>query len=278
MTPRRPRLVPPAGACDTHMHVYDAAVPSAPGGPPIPGHFPAARYREMQARLGLERVIVVQPNAYLDDNRVTLDAIRALGAGARGVGVVKPGVSDAEIERLAQGGIVAQRIFHLPNGAVSLAQMDEVMARVHPFGWHANIQLDGRELPQYEAQIARLPGKFVIDHTGKYLEPVAPDHAAFKALLRLVDTGRCWVKLSAPYETSRTGAPGYADVARLAQALARHAPERMLWASNWPHPSAPPDAVPDDADLLDLLLEWAPDETVRRKILVDNPAALYGFA
>lgn len=278
MTPRRPRLVPPAGACDTHMHVYDAAVPSAPGGPPIPGHFPAARYREMQARLGLARVIVVQPNAYQDDNRVTLDAIRALGAGARGVGVVKPGVSDAEIERLAQGGIVAQRIFHLPNGAVSLAQMDEVMARVHSFRWHANIQLDGRELPQYEAQIARLPGKFVIDHTGKYLEPVAPDHAAFKALLRLVDTGRCWVKLSAPYETSRTGAPGYADVARLAQALARHAPERMLWASNWPHPSAPPDAVPDDADLLDLLLEWAPDETVRRKILVDNPAALYGFA
>ena len=278
MTARRPRLAVPTGACDTHMHVYDAAVPSAPGGPPIPGHFPAARYREMQARLGLARVIVVQPNAYQDDNRVTLGAIRAIGAGARGVGVVKPGVSDAEIERLAQGGIVAQRIFHLPNGAVSLAQMDEVMARVHPFGWHANIQLDGRELPQYEAQIARLPGKFVIDHTGKYLDPVAPDHAAFKALLRLVDTGRCWVKLSAPYETSRTGAPGYEDVARLARALARHAPERMLWASNWPHPSASPDAVPDDADLLDLLLEWAPDDATRRKILVDNPAGLYGFA
>lgn len=278
MTARRPRLAVPTGACDTHMHVYDAAVPSAPGGPPIPGHFPAARYREMQARLGLARVIVVQPNAYQDDNRVTLGAIRAIGAGARGVGVVKPGVSDAEIERLAQGGIVAQRIFHLPNGAVSLAQMDEVMARVHPFGWHANIQLDGRELPQYEAQIARLPGKFVIDHTGKYLEPVAPDHAAFKALLRLIDTGRCWVKLSAPYETSRTGAPGYEDVARLARALARHAPERMLWASNWPHPSAPQDAVPDDADLLDLLLDWAPDEATRRRILVDNPAALYGFA
>ena len=278
MSARRPRLAAPPGACDTHMHVYDAAVPSAPGGPPLPGHFPAARYREMQARLGLARVIVVQPNAYQDDNRVTLDAIRAIGAGARGVGVVKPGVSDAEIERLAQGGIVAQRIFHLPNGAVSFAQMDAVMARVHPFGWHANIQLDGRELPQYEAQIARLPGRFVIDHTGKYLEPVAPDHASFKALLRLVDTGRCWVKLSAPYETSRTGAPGYEDVSRLAKALVRHAPERMLWASNWPHPSAPPDAVPDDAELLDLLLDWAPDDATRRKILVDNPAGLYGFA
>lgn len=278
MTARRPRLAAPAGACDTHMHVYDAAVPSAPDGPALPGHFPVAGYREMQARLGLERVIVVQPNAYQDDHRVTLDAIRALGAGARGVGAVKPGVSDAEIERLTRGGIVAQRIFNLPNGAVPLAQMDGIMARVHAFGWHANIQLDGRDLPRFEAQIRRLPGRFVIDHTGKYLEPVAPDDEAFKALLRLVDTGRCWVKLSAPYETSRTGAPAYEDVGRLARALARHAPGRMLWASNWPHPSAPSDAIPDDADLLDLLLDWAPDEATRRRILVDNPAVLYGFA
>jgi D-galactarolactone isomerase len=259
------------------MHVYDAAVPSAPGGPALPGHFPVEAYRAMRQRLGLARVVVVQPNAYQDDNRVTLDAIRALGPGAKGVGVVKPGVSEAEIERLTLGGIVAQRIFDLPNGAVPLAQMHEVMARVHPFGWFANIQLDGRELPAHAARIARLPGRFVIDHTGKYLEPVAPDHPAFAALLRLLDTGRCWVKLSAPYETSKTGAPGYKDVGRLARALVRHAPERMLWASNWPHPSAPPDAVPDDADLLDLLLDWAPDEATRRRILTDNPAELYGF-
>jgi D-galactarolactone isomerase len=260
------------------MHVYDAAVPSAPGGPALPGHFPVEAYRAMQSRLGLERVVVVQPNAYQDDNRVTLDAIRALGPGAKGVGVVKPSVSDAELERLTRGGIVAQRIFDLPNGAVPLAQMHEVMARVRPFGWFANIQLDGRELPEHEARIARLQGRFVIDHTGKYLEPVALDHPAFAALLRLVDTGRCWVKLSAPYETSETGAPGYEDVSRLARALVRHAPERMLWASNWPHPSAPSDAVPDDADLLDLLLDWAPEEAARRRILTDNPAELYGFA
>ena len=92
-------------------------------------------------------------------------------------------MSDAELDRLTKGGIVAQRIFQLPNGAVGFDRMDEVMARVHPFGWHANIQLDGRELPQYEAQIKRLDGKFVIDHVGKYLEPVAPDHEAFKSLL-----------------------------------------------------------------------------------------------
>jgi D-galactarolactone isomerase len=193
------------------------------------------------------------------------------------VGVIKPGVSDAEIAQLTKGGIVAQRIFQLPWGAVGFDRMHEVMARVHPFGWHANIQLDGRELPQWEDTIRKLPGRFVIDHIGKYLEPVAPEHEAFKSLLRLLDTGRCWVKLAAAYETSKDGAPVYEDVSRLARALVKHAPERMLWASNWPHPSAPRDNIPDDADLIDLLLDWAPDETTRGKILVDNPAELYGF-
>jgi D-galactarolactone isomerase len=272
-----PTLGVPRGACDTHMHFYDRNVPPAAGGPPLPGHYSVAMYRQMQKRLGLERVIVVQPNAYQDDNRVTLDAIRELGAGAKGVGVVKAGVSDKEIERLTRGGICAQRIFSLRNGAVGFELMDEIMARVHPFGWHANIQLDGRELPKHEAQIKRLPGKFVIDHVGKYLEPVAPEHDAFKSLLRLLDTGRCWVKLSAPYEVSKTGAPKYEDVGRLAKALVRHAPDRMLWASNWPHPSEPRERMPDDAMLLDLLLEWAPDEATRTKILAENPAQLYGF-
>ncbi len=277
MNPRKPALRVPAGATDTHMHFYDAAVPAAPG-TPMPGNYSVALYRELQKRLGLEHVIVVQPNAYRDDNRVTLAALKELGGSARAVGVVKPGVSDAEIERLTQAGVVAQRIFQLPGGAVPFAQMDEIMARVHPFGWHANIQLDGRELPEWEAQIMRLPGKFVIDHVGKFLEPVPPEHEAFKTLLRLLDTGRCWVKLSAPYEVSKTGPAKYEDVGRLARALVKHAPERMLWASNWPHPSVPKDRpMPDDADLLDLLLDWAGDDATRRKILADNPAELYGF-
>ena len=272
-----PKLKTPSGACDTHMHFYDQNVPAAPGGSPLPGNFTVPMYRELQRQLGLQRVIVVQPNAYRADNRVTLDSVRALAPDAKGAGVVTPEVSDAEIERLTQGGIVAQRFFQLPNGSVGFDKMDQIMARVHPFGWHANLQLDGRELPKYEAQIKRLPGKFVIDHVGKFLEPVPPEHEAFKALLRLVDTGRCWVKLSAPYEVSKTGAPKYEDVGRLAKALVKRAPERMLWASNWPHPGASKDRMPDDADLLDLLLEWAPDDTIRRKILVDNPAELYRF-
>jgi D-galactarolactone isomerase len=272
-----PRLAVPPGATDTHMHVYHAEVPPAPGGPALPGDFREEHYRAMRDRLGLQRVVVVQPNAYQDDNRVTLAALRALGPGAKGVGVVRPGVSDAEIERLSRGGIVAQRIFQLPFGAVGFDRMHDVMARVHPFGWFANVQLDGRELPQWEAEILKLPGRFVIDHIGKFLDPVAVDSAPFKSLLRLLDTGRCWVKLSAPYETSKSGAPKYEDVSRLARKLVSRAPERMLWASNWPHPSEPVGKKPDDAALLDLLLDWAPGETTRQRILVDNPAELYRF-
>jgi len=266
----------PKGACDTHMHFYDEKRPAAPG-TFLPGSFTVEKYRALQKRLDLERVIVVQANAYADDNTVALNAMRALGKSAKGVAVVKPQVKDAEVERLTKAGMCAVRIMTLHGGMLHFDVMDAVMARVHPFGWHANIQLDGRELPKYEAQIKRLPGKFVIDHTGKFLEPVAPDHAAFKALLRLVDTGRCWVKLSAPYETSKTGAPKYEDVGRLAKALVEHAPERMLWATNWPHPSARKPSPPDDAALLDLLADWAPDARVQKRILADNPAELYGF-
>ena len=270
------KITVPKGTCDTHMHFYDEKIPGAPG-TFLPGTFTVEQYRALQKRLGLERVIVVQANAYADDNTVMLNAMKELGKGAKGVAVVKPGVKDAELERLTKAGICAVRIMTLHGGMLGFDVMDEVMARVHPHGWHPNIQLDGRELPKYEAQIKRLPGKFVIDHTGKFLEPVAPDHPAFRSLLRLVDTGRCWVKLSAPYETSKTGAPKYEDVGKLAKALVKHAPERMMWASNWPHPSARKPAPPDDVALLDLLADWAPDPKVQKKILTDNPAELYGF-
>lgn len=274
-TVTRPKLRAPRGACDTHMHIYDAAVPTALGGPPLPGDFTVAMYRDLQTQLGLERVIVVQPNAYQADNRVTTGAIAALGSGAKGVAVVRQDVADADIVRLTQAGICAQRFFGLPGGAVGFDHMDEIMARVHPFGWHANIQLNGRALVQHEARFKRLPGNFVIDHVGKFIDPVAPEDESFRSLLRLLDTGRCWVKLSAPYESSKSGAPRYDDVAVLAKALVKYAPERMLWASNWPHPYRNP--PPSSADMLDLLLEWAPDDALRRKILVDNPARLYGF-
>ena len=276
-SPSKPRLVAPAGTCDTHMHVYDRRFPKAPTALITPPDASVGAYREMCRRLGIERTVVVQPTTYGRDNRCTLDAIAALGANARGIAVVDEAVADAELDRLTRAGIRGVRFHMLPGGALGWESLEAIAVRVQVCGWHVQLQLDGREFVEREALIRRFPGTLVIDHTGKFLEPVAPGHAAFKVLLALVDNGRTYVKLSAPYEVSKVGPPHYGDVGALAKALVRAAPERMLWASNWPHPSSPADNKPDDATLLDVLLDWVPDQAVRRRILVDNPARLYGF-
>lgn len=271
-----PRLKAPKGACDTHMHVYDKRYPTAPTAAFTPADALVTDYRAVKESLGLSRTIVIQPSTYGTDNRCTLDAIAALGsASARGVAVVDDTVGDIEMEALTRGGIRGAR-FHMLTGApIPWERLDRVAARVQDVGWHVQLQLDGRDLPAREGQVRSWPGRIVIDHIGKFLEPVPPDHPAFRCLLELVDTGRVWVKLSAAYEVSKRGAPLYEDVGALAKALVKAAPERLLWASNWPHPSV--QDKPDDAALLDILLDWAPDEATRRRILVDNPAELYGF-
>ena len=271
-----PRLRTPAGTCDTHMHFYSRAYPALPGtlNPP---DATVEDYAQVKQWLGIDRCIVVQPNAYGDDNRATMVGVQQLGANARAVVVVKPGVTDQELERLTKGGARGIRFMNLLGGTLTFAHMDEMAARVRPFGWSAIVQLDGRTLPEHEAQLRRLGLDYVIDHCGKFLEPVAPDHESFRTLLRLVETGRCWVKVAGAYEFSKSGAPAFEDVGRLMRILIRHAPERVVWGTNWPHALAEKVGYPDDAALLDLLLDWAPDDAVRRRILVDNPAQLYGF-
>jgi D-galactarolactone isomerase len=269
------RLKAPPGACDTHMHFYDARYPTAATALSTPPDATVEEYRALQRSLGLARTVVVQPSTYGRDNRCTLEGIAALGLDvARGIAVVDGATSDAELQALAQGGMRGVRFHQLPGGALAWDELDRIAARVQSVGWHVQLQLDGRLLPDREAQIRAWPGRIVIDHVGKFLEPVTPDHPAFRCLLGLVETGRVWVKLSAPYEVSKSGPPLYDDVGRLATELVRIAPERMLWASNWPHPGQPRQ---DEAVLLDTLLAWAPDDATRRKILVDNPAELYGF-
>lgn len=278
MTSSSPRLKAPPGTTDTHIHVYDHRYPMAPTAKMYPPEASVADYLAMARRLGIERTVVVQATTYGTDNRCLLESMAAIGNDkARGVAVVDASVTDAELDRLTKAGVRGVRFFMLPGGALPWETLDAVAARVQPFGWHAQLQFDGREFLQHEAAVRRLPGTLVVDHVGKFLEPVPVDHPAFRALLRLVEEGRTYVKLAAPYETSKKGPPHFDDVGALAKALVRAAPERMLWASNWPHPSAPADDKPDDAVLLDMLFDWVPDEATRQKILVDNPARLYGF-
>jgi D-galactarolactone isomerase len=271
----KPRLVAPDGACDCHMHVYDPRYKPAPTSLFPPPDAPADAYDVVQQQLGLTRAVVVQPNAYAFDNACTEDAIVRFGANSRGVATIRPDIADAEIERLTRAGFRGARCFMLRGGLLSWEEVDAIAARVAPFRWHLQLQLDGRDLPLYASRIGRLPVEAVIDHNGKFLEPVPPSHPAFRALLALLDGGRCWVKLSAPYETSKSGPPAYEDVSALARALVAAHAERCVWASNWPHPNIHPS--PSTAAMLDLLLDWAPVEATQRRILVDNPARLYGF-
>jgi D-galactarolactone isomerase len=274
--PREPQLKAPANACDTHIHIYDSRYPSAPTAASTPPDALVPDYLALRRRLGIGRTVVVQPSTYGTDNRCTLEAMAALGPEtARGVAIVDETVSKAELEELTTRGIRGARFHMLAGAPIPWERLDRIAARVQDVGWHVQLQLDGRDLPDREAQVRSWPGRIVIDHIGKFLEPVPPEHPAFRCLLGLLETGRVWVKLSGAYEVSKRGAPLYEDVGLLAKALVKAAPERILWASNWPHPSVAD--KPDDAVLLDILLDWAPDEATRRRILVDNPAELYGF-
>ena len=272
---QHPELRTPAGACDCHIHIYEDRFPAVPQAVFKPPHAPLADYLDVRKALGLSRVVVVQPNGYGYDNTCTLEAMAALGDTARGVAIVPPDTPDAELERLTRAGVRGIRYFLLPGGILGWDSLETMAARVRNFGWHVQLQLDGRELPRYEEALARLPVQLVIDHNGKFLDPVPTSHPGFQSLVRLLRTGNAWVKLSAPYETSKAGPPHYADVSALARALVAANPERCVWATNWPHPAQNP--RPESAPLLDLLLEWADDDVTRHRILVDNPARLYGF-
>jgi D-galactarolactone isomerase len=265
-----------AGACDCHMHIYDPRFEVKRKGKAASRPATVAEYRRVQQRLGLERVVVVQSSAYLDDNSCTLDAMAQLGDNARGVAVVKPEVDDAELERLTRAGIRGLRYVMFGDPTLSWETMAPMASRVGAFGWNINLQLNGEALAERESLLAGVACDLVVDHIGRFTAPVDAKTPGVRALHRLLDSGRCWVKLSAPYHGSKSGAPHYEDIGALAIELVKRWPERMLFATNWPHPSVDGPA-PDDLALMRLLWEWAPDANVRNRILVENPAQLYQF-
>jgi len=264
------------GACDSHMHVYEDAYPLAATATFRPPQAPASAYRAVQHELGLARTVVIQPTGYGFDNRCTLAALAELGPEARAVVVVAPDAAPTELQSLHDLGVRGVRYMMLPGGVLPWAGLERTAAAIAPLGWHIDLQLDGRELPLHEAVLTRLPCRLVIDHVGRFMGPVEPDSEPLRALCRLLDSGRCWIKISAPYESSRSGPPGYDDIAWIARRVARRCPERCLWASNWPHPNQNP--APSNAAMLDWGLGFFADAAAQKRALVDNPAELYGFA
>jgi len=182
----------------------------------------------------------------------------------------------ASLRDMRARSAVGFRMHMMPGGAVGWDAIPPLARKAADLGWHMQLQMDGRVLHERVELLKSLPCTLVIDHVGKFLEPSTIDHPGFKALAALLDTGRVWLKLSAAYEVSRAGPPDFKDTGALATEAARLAPDRMVWASNWPHVSKLADP-PDDAGQLDTLLYWIADADLRTRILVDNAAKLYGF-
>jgi predicted TIM-barrel fold metal-dependent hydrolase len=274
-----PRYKAPAGTCDSHIHIYDERFKMAWPKLRAVTDASVAELRLLQKRLGTSRAVVVQPAAYGTDNAVTLDAIAQLGiANARGIAVCHPTVTDTELVAMNKGGIRGLRFtLHEPRTAITSAEMIEPLAhRAHRLGWHVQLHLRAEQIELMADMIERLPGTIVLDHMARLPQPQGARHPAFAIVKRLIDKGSTWVKLSGPYLETQVGPPRYTDVKSVARALVEYAPERCVWGSDWPHPTEP-HTKPDDAVLFDLVQEWTVDEITRAKILVGNPAALYGF-
>jgi predicted TIM-barrel fold metal-dependent hydrolase len=270
-----PKLKAPVNACDCHMHIYDAKYPVAPTATLKPADALVADYKLLQKRIGTTRNVVVTPSTYGTDNRITLDAIAQIGPTARGVGVVDTSVADAELKRLHDLGIRGIRFNLVQVGATTVEMIEPLSRRVNDLGWHIQIHMKGEQIAAIEDLLLRVPSPIVFDHLGRLAQPNALENPGFKTISKLIDKGKAWVKLSGAYQDSKAGPPSYSDTVPVARAYVKAAPERMVWASDWPHPTEK--EKPDDAILFDLLAEWAPDAATRSAILVQNPATLYGF-
>jgi predicted TIM-barrel fold metal-dependent hydrolase len=196
---------------------------------------------------------------------------------SRGIAVIHPDVTDTELQKMAMGGIRGIR-FTLFNPATAVTTFDMIeplSQRINELGWHVQVHMRADQIADAGDLLQRLPSSVVFDHMGRLPQPGAVNHPAFKIIRRMIDKGRTWVKLSGAYHDTRVGAPTYADVAETAKAYIKAAPERLIWGSDWPHPTEK--EKPNDALLLDLLAAWAPDEAMFHRILVENPVVLYGF-
>jgi predicted TIM-barrel fold metal-dependent hydrolase len=268
----------PAHATDCHHHIYDSRFPIDPTATLKPGDATVADYRLLQKRIGTTRHVVVQPSTYGVDNRCLLDALAQFGIRtARGVAVVNTSVTDAELDTLHKAGVRGIRFNLAQAGATTVEMIEPLSQRVVKRGWHIQVNAPSETIRANATIWDRVPTQVVFDHLAHLHEPDGVKDPALAVVSALLAKNKAWVKLSGAYTDTKVGPPTYADATVVAQAYVRLAPHRLVWGSDWPHPTEKADAKPDDALLFDLLSQWAPDEHTRRLILVDNPARLYGF-
>ncbi len=275
---RRSRLSVPPGSVDCHTHIFDSRYPLSPARGYNPPDSTLADLEAMHAQLGIERVVFTQPSAYGTDNSAILDAMAALGDRARAVVALEADVSDDELASLDAAGVRGIRL-NLDNVGGMPIGLDEVPAfcsRIAEFGWHAEFLFAGPHLPDLAGLLRGLPVPVSIGHFGYMPATEGVKYAPFRMLIDLVTEGNTWVKLSAPNRLGVGDLPPWDEVVPMAHALIEAGPDRMVWASDWPHPNKY-EVQPNDADLIEQLELWAPDPALRERILVHNPETLYRF-
>jgi predicted TIM-barrel fold metal-dependent hydrolase len=277
---RKPEYRPPPGACDAHCHIFGpgSRYPYAADRTYTPPDAPLARFKELQATLGLERAVLVNASCHGTDNTVIVDAIAQSGGKYRGVANADDSFTERDFDSLHRAGLRAVR-FNFVKHLGGMPDMDEfhrIIARIQPFGWHVDLHFDAGDLLEHAELLRKLPVPFIIDHMGRVPTKAGLDQPPFLQLLEVArNNERCWVKISGAERISSLGPP-FTDAVPFAQALIKAAPDRILWGTDWPHPNIAKH-MPNDGDLVDLVPLFAADAATQKRILVDNPHRLYGF-
>ena len=276
---RKPRFRPPPLACDAHCHIFGPAAkfPFDSAAAYHPPDSPFEALQKLHAILGIERAVIVHASCHGADMRVTLDGIARSNGRYRGTAIIDESYGDREFQRLHDGGIRGVRfnfVKHL-GGRPDMALFNRTVERVNGMGWHLILHLDATDLVEFDALFKRLRVPMVIDHMGRVKAAEGLEQPAFKVLLDWMKRENFWVKICGAERVSSLGPP-FADAVPFARKLIEAAPDRILWGTDWPHPNVGK-YMPNDGDLVDLFAQMAPESALQKKILVDNPARLYGF-
>lgn len=271
-----PRFKVPINAADCHHHIYDSRFPVDPNSTLRHPDATVADYRLLQKRLGTTRNVIVQPSTYGVDNSGLIKSLNEFGLkNTRGIAVVNTSVTDSELAQLDRAGVRGIRFnLSVPGAATNMGMVENLAQRVNELGWHIQVVAKPDTILAGKDVWNNVPCPVVFDHLGHI---TSIDQPAFEVILNLLREGKGWVKLSGAYILSKVGSPTYLDRTVVAKEYVKEVPEQLVWGSDWPHPTSKIDKKPDDAILMSLLAKWAPDEKIRNKILVDNPARLYGF-
>lgn len=277
---RPPKIKPPPGACCTQAHVFGPAdkFPYSEGRGYTPPDAGIETYLNLLDILGLDRGVIVHGSAHGSDNRASLDGIARAPDRLRGIAVVDPEISDAALEELDAGGMRGIRLSTMLKGGVGSEQLAPMADKIRGLGWHIVLHVnDSKEIAELNSTLRNLPVPIVIDHLSRVRGGQGVDYVGFQALLRLMrETDHVWGKISSWYRLTDIGPP-YDDMTPIARAMIAARPDRVIWGTNWPHPILWDHLMPNDGDLFNQFMDWAADDATRHQILVDNPAALYGF-